>query len=271
MISEEKAKGESWRTRLFRWRKGFNEVLIVGLVYGCYRLASGSIVPKRILALENAHDIIHWEKRLGLFQELDFQSFFVRNKVLLHVADTLYTILYYPALILFFFWAYNRHQKQYYVARNVFLVSAGIAFVCFALYPVAPPRMLPIFGFVDAMKGYGTINYDSPILRSLANPYAAMPSLHFAWTLLVGIGTFCIVKAWWGKVLGVFIPLGMLVAIVATANHFILDAVAGAVLLGLSYGVVMLFSTVRQRASLSDLRAMLPRKARAVSKSSEVP
>jgi hypothetical protein len=63
----------------------------------------------------------------------------------------------------------------------------------------------------------------------------------------------------------------MLVAILATANHFILDAVAGAVLLGVSYAVVILFSTVRQRVSLSYLRAMLPRKARAVSKSGEVP
>ena len=268
MISGEKAKGKSWRARLFRWRKGFNEVIIIGLVYGCYRLASGSIAHKEAPALQNAQDVVHWEKSLGLFHEPGFQSFFVRNKVLLHVADTLYTLLYYPALILFFFWAYNSHQKEYYVARNVFLVSAGIAFVCFALYPVAPPRMLTNYGFIDAMKDY--INYNSPILRSLANPYAAMPSLHFAWTLLVGIGTFCIVKAWWGKLLGIFVPLAMLVAIVATANHFILDAVAGAVLLGVSYAVVMLFSTVRQRVSLSDLRAMLPRRARPVSKSGEV-
>ncbi|MBM4461954.1 MAG: phosphatase PAP2 family protein [Chloroflexi bacterium] len=270
MTSEEKAKGKSWLTGLFRWRKGFNEVLIVGLVYGAYRLASGSIDAKKIVALENAHDVIHWERRMGLFHEPDFQAFFLRNKILLNIADTLYTLLYYPALVLFFFWAYNRHRKEYYIARNVFLVSAGIAFLCFAFYPVAPPRMLPIFGFVDTMKGYGVVNYDSPILRNLANPYAAMPSLHFAWTLLVGIGIFCIVKAWWGKVLGVFVPLGMFVAIVATANHFILDAVAGAVLLGLSYGVVMLFSALRHRVSFAELRAMLPKRARAASKSGEV-
>jgi hypothetical protein len=267
LISEKKAKAQGWWARLFRWRKGFNEVLIVGLVYGCYRLASGSIAHKEVPALQNATNIVHWEKTLGLFHEPGFQAFFVRNKVLLHLADTLYTLLYYPALILFFFWAYNRHQKQYYLARNVFLVSAGIAFMCFALYPVAPPRMLTEYGFIDAMKDY--VSYNSPILRSLANPYAAMPSLHFAWTLLVGISIFCIVKSWWGKLLSVFIPLGMLMAILATANHFILDAIAGAVLLGVSYAVVTLFSTLRQRVSFAEVRALLPRKARPVSKRGE--
>jgi membrane-associated phospholipid phosphatase len=172
----------------------------------------------------------------------------MNNVFLTHLVNTIYTIFYYPALIIFSIWAYRYHRQQYIIVRNVFLVSAAIAFTCFALFPLAPPRMLSELGFIDTMATHGAVHYESSVLSSLANPYAAMPSLHFGWTMLIGMAIIYIARSWWLKAVGIILPLFMLISIVATANHFILDAVGGAVVIGLAYGTVKLLSTWRKGA-----------------------
>jgi membrane-associated phospholipid phosphatase len=74
-----------------------------------------------------------------------------------------------------------------------------------------------------------------------------MPSLHFGWVLLVGISTIYVAKAIWLKVVGVIVPISMLIAIIATGNHFILDAIAGAIVIGIAYGLVVLFNRLRSK------------------------
>jgi membrane-associated phospholipid phosphatase len=97
------------------------------------------------------------------------------------------------------------------------------------------------------MATYGVVHYDSSFLSSLTNPYAAMPSCHFGWSLLIGIATIRIARAWWLKITGALLPSLMLVSILATGNHFILDAVGGAIVIGLAYGIVRLLHTLRER------------------------
>lgn len=235
---------------LFKWRNGLRELAIVGSLYVSFRLASGAVAHRDGLAFQNAYDIVGLERFLGLFVEKDFQSFFLASTFLIDLVNVLYTIFYYPAVIIFGIWAYNRHREQYSIVRNVLFVSAGIAFLSFALYPVAPPRMLSELGFIDTMAQYSTVDYASSGARVLTNPYAAMPSLHFGWPLLVGIATICIATTWWLRLLGALVPLCMLVAIIATGNHFILDAIGGALVIGLAYGLVVLFDRLRQRGSL---------------------
>ena len=185
------------------------------------------------------------EHKMG--QRLSYNaSFFMDNVFLTRIVDTVYTVFYYPALILFGIWAFTYHRQQYVTVRNIFLVSAAIAFTCFAVFPVAPPRMLPELGFIDSMAEHGLVQYESGFLGQLTNPYAAMPSCHFAWTLLIGTAILLIARSWWLKIVGIMLPLGMLMSIVATANHFILDAVAGAVLIGLSACIVKLLGTRRK-------------------------
>ena len=246
----EKETKSHWQRRwLSLWDNGLREIVIVGALFGCYRISSGVLPDSDVLAFQNAHDIVNLEKSLGLFVEQDFQSFFVDSSFLTHLVNTIYTIFYYPALIIFAIWAYIYHRPQYFVVRNILLVSGAIAFICFALYPTAPPRMLPELGFIDTTgSSYNAVNYDSPLLKGITNPYAAMPSVHFAWTLLAGTATIYIARTWWLKALGALIPLCMLVSIVATANHFILDAIAGVVVLGLAYGIVTSFSRLRKGA-----------------------
>ena len=216
-------------------------------VYGAYWLTRGSLPDRVPTAVWNAYDIVDIERYLGFFWELDIQSWFLRSSFWIDLTNAVYTYFFYPVLIIFAIWTYYRHRKQYPVVRNVFLVSAGIGFLCFAFYPVAPPRMLLSFGFVDTMRQYSDIHYQASFFRTFSNPYAAMPSLHFAWTLMVGIGTVYMARAIWLKVLGALVPICTLIAIVATGNHFILDAIAGAIVLGLSYGLVILFTRWRRK------------------------
>ena len=229
-----------------RWRAGLKEVGILLAIYGVYFLTRGNLPDREVAAFLNGLQIVDWEKRLGIFVEPDFQSLFLKNAVFMKLLNWIYSY-YLPVVIIFGFWLYHRSRERYVLVRNVLIVSAAIGFIVFALYPVAPPRMIPGFGFTDTLSTHGGLRYDLPGYGDMVNPYAAMPSFHFAWTLLVGIGTVYMARAWWLKVLGGLFPLGSLVAIVATGNHFVLDAIAGGLLIGLSYAIVVLFTRLKGR------------------------
>jgi len=238
---------ESIIKKLGKRRDGFREIAIIGLIYGAYRMTSASLGGNDILAFQNAYNILDLETDLGFFVEFDFQSHFLGSSFLIHLVNSIYTFFYYPVLVLFAVWAFNRHREQYYIVRNIFAISAVLAFICFAVYPVAPPRLLPYPGFVDTMAQYGVFNYGSSGVSSMMNPYAAMPSLHFGWALLFGAAIIFIAKPLWAKCLGAIIPIGMFVAIVATGNHFILDAIGGAAIILLSYLTVRVYDALRER------------------------
>lgn len=230
-----------------RWNEALKEVAIIGAIFLTYRISSGILNHGFDQASQNTYDIVNLEKSLGIFLESDFQSFFINSAVLTNLINIIYTIFYYPALITFTIWAFIYHRQQYFLVRNVFLLSATIAFTCFALYPVAPPWMFPKLGFTDTMAEYGLVQYESGIMSSLTNLYAAMPSCHFAWTLLIGTAIVFMTRFWWLKMVGVILPLCMLISIIATANHFFLDALGGVVVVGLAYGILKLISAFMNR------------------------
>ena len=223
------------------WKGGIREITLFLVVYTAYSLTQDALPDRQLLAFHNTYNVIDFERRLKIFWELSIQSWFLRSDVLVQLANALYTLLFFPVLISFGVWAYKYHRQQYLIARNAIFISAVIAFPCFAFYPVAPPRLLSNLGFVDTLATYMNLKTSS-MPTHLVNQYAAMPSLHMAWTLLVGIATIRIAKTWWLKVVGILLPLLMFVTIVATANHFILDAIVGAAIAGLSYALALLFT-----------------------------
>ena len=227
------------------WLDILIEVGILAAVYAVYSISRGSIDASKATALQHARDLMQLEKTLGIFIEQDIQSLFLKTSLLTHLANVLYTICYYPSVILFAIWAYWRHRSQYKFMRTVFVVSAAIAFVIFTLYPLAPPRFFDggieraeNLGFVDTIAEHWHANQSTD--QKFYNPYAAMPSLHFGWALMVGIGIWWMTRSRWGRAIGVLLPISMLVGVVSTANHFILDAVAGAIVLGMSFGLTAL-------------------------------
>lgn len=234
------------------WLRGTTEIAIVVGLYIIYSFVQASVNQPVSLAVQNANNIVQLEKTLGIFIELNVQHWFLQNSILVKLVNDVYSYLFYPVIIVFAIWAYNRHKQQYMVARNIFLVSAFIGLFSFAFFPMAPPRLMSGLGFVDTLAKYDAIHYSPSIPHFLVNQYAAMPSFHFGWTLLVGASTFLIAKSWWLKVLGALLPALMLISIIATGNHFILDALGGAVTIALACGLVFAFSAVVHRRKVKQ-------------------
>jgi uncharacterized membrane protein YoaK (UPF0700 family) len=230
------------------WKGGIREITLFLVVYTAYSLTQDALPDRQLLAFHNTNNVIDFEKRLKIFWELSIQSWFLRSDFLVQLVNALYTLLFFPVLISFGIWAYKYHRQQYLIARNALFISAIIAFPCFVFYPEAPPRLLSDLGFVDTIATYMKLNISS-MPTHLVNQFAAMPSLHMCWTLLVGIAIIRIAKTWWLKMVGILLPLLMFVTIVATANHFILDAIFGAAVAGLSYALALLFAKFKQGVS----------------------
>ncbi|MER5790351.1 bifunctional glycosyltransferase 87/phosphatase PAP2 family protein [Streptomyces sp. NPDC001980] len=143
---------------------------------------------------------------------------------------------------------YVRRPVDYRWARTALGFATAFALVGFWLYPLAPPRLMPGLGIVDTVHGpqdfakpdYGT-------LTQLTNQYAAMPSLHFGWALWCGIVIAVVAPKWWLKALGLIHPLFTVSAIIGTGNHWVLDAVGGAAVVGAGFGVGYLLQGPRAR------------------------
>ena len=220
------------------WAGPVQEIVLVVVLYGVYTLMQGLMAPVPDIAIQHAHNVISFEHSLNIYYELSIQTWVLQYPFLLHLADSIYTYCFYPAICLFAIWAYTRHRQQYYIVRNIFLVSTAIGLICFAVFPTAPPRLTSGTGFVDTLAQHEVLHYSSSIPQVLVNQYAAIPSFHFGWTLLVGVATVVISRRRWLRLLGALLPLSILFSIVATGNHYFLDAVAGAVVIGLAFGLV---------------------------------
>jgi membrane-associated phospholipid phosphatase len=189
-------------------------------------------------AFENAFRIIHLERQMGVFHEPTIQSWLIENNMgFVHIANAFYTVGYFPILVLFAVLLYRRAPQHFQTFKLTFLLGLGFALVCFSLFPLAPPRMLPGVGFVDTQQVFSDGFYNQRFILSFYNPYAAMPSLHFGLALLVGV-VACRFKRRLTKILGVLYPSFMALVIVATGHHYILDIVGGAVIVGLAYSLV---------------------------------
>jgi membrane-associated phospholipid phosphatase len=135
-------------------------------------------------------------------------------------------------------WVYLRRYEHFIRFRNVIILANVLGLVGYALLPTAPPRMFPELGFVDTLASLGTPNHGSWLVEVTANPYAAMPSLHAADALLVGVVLACLVKPIWLKVLWLLWPAWVWFAVMATANHFWLDIAAGVLVAAIAAAVV---------------------------------
>jgi membrane-associated phospholipid phosphatase len=125
-------------------------------------------------------------------------------------------------------WVYLRRNEHFRKFRNWVLLAGVIGFVGYVVYPTAPPRMFPMDGFVDTLAQFASLNHGSGVIELGSNQYAAMPSLHAADALIVGVTLAYIARHWWTKVIWLLWPAWVCFAVMATANHFWLDCAAGA-------------------------------------------
>ncbi len=178
-------------------------------------------------AIANAGYLIDFERWLGIFVEEDVQALIDGKSPLINLANWVYIWGHWPVIALVALWLIVRRPAEYRLIRNAFLLSGAVGLVVFATFPVAPPRLLDL-GLTDTVTERSEA-YRVLQPKALVNQYAAMPSLHFGWNLLIGIAIVAQARGAL-KIAGVLLPAAMAFAVVATANHFIIDAVAGAAL-----------------------------------------
>ncbi|MEU4392755.1 phosphatase PAP2 family protein [Kribbella sp. NPDC023855] len=202
-----------------------------------YFVVRGLIDGRVAIAFGNADRVIGLERWAGIFVEPQLQAATTDHSWLVETLNAIYIYGHWPVVVITLAWLLLRHRDEYARFRNAILVSGAIGLVIFAAFPVAPPRFLPEFGFVD------TVTENSSAYRVLqppafVNQYAAVPSLHFGWNLLMGIAWASLAGSAAARLFGVVMPVLMLAAIVLTANHYLVDGIAGGTiaLIGLAAG-----------------------------------
>jgi hypothetical protein len=151
-------------------------------------------------------------------------------------------------------WVYVRHHDRFVWFRNTILLANLIGLVGYVFMPTAPPRMFGSFGFGDALDSMSGLNHGSALVSLASNPYAAMPSLHAADALIVGVVLFSVCKHWWAKAFWAFWPVWVWFCVMATANHFLMDVLAGIGVALLAMAIVSQAPKLyRRRAPIANL------------------
>jgi membrane-associated phospholipid phosphatase len=207
-----------------------------GFLYA-YRYTRGVADRDPFKAFQNGLRVADVEHRLTGLWELSIQSFVTSSGLLRQATALTYWHSQFTVLGLVLLWVYLRRNDKFVPLRNTLLLANVIGLIGFVLLPTAPPRMFPELGFVDTLANFG-INHDSAIVRADANPYAAMPSLHAADSLIIGVGLFLIVRSKWAKALWLMWPLWVWFSVVATGNHFWLDIVGGIIVAAIAAAIV---------------------------------
>ena len=185
-------------------------------------------------AFDNARDIIGFETWLGMPFEQDLQQFLLEHPTIIKLLNHYYVAFHFPAAIALLLWLYLRHERTYPLVRNLMAFVTFSALVIHLIFPLAPPRMMA--GFVDTMATFGPSIYPANALDGAANQIAAMPSLHFGWAMIEAIAVIMVLKSPW-RYLILIHPALMTLAIIATANHWWIDAAAAGVLIVGAIGV----------------------------------
>ena len=216
-------------------------------LYAVYEIVRGQ--GHATVAAARAHTdwIVHFEQRFHVFGERAVQ----------HAADTVpgapallgiaYIALHFLGTTAFLVWLYRRHRERFALVRNTMIAATGLALTLYVVFPVAPPRLAAL-GFVDTVSRHAGVNLSSDVLGSLYNPFAAVPSLHFGYALLVGVTIAALARRRVVRVLALAYPLVMLFVIVATGNHFFFDAAGGALTVGAGYLIAIWVGAARREA-----------------------
>ncbi len=222
------ARASSRPHRRYGWLVSREVALILGglIVYRLVRLVVKDEIDQ---AFTNSQTVVNWERTIGIFNEVTFQSTILGSDAVVWMLNRYYFFAHFGGTAILLIWLFSRHYSCYGRARRVLFGTTFTALAVHLVFPLAPPRWFPDMGFVDTLQTYGPRIYDSETISSTANQIAAMPSLHVAWAL-IGAWAIVISSASRWRWLSLGHPLMMTAAVVLTANHWWLDAVGAAVL-----------------------------------------
>jgi membrane-associated phospholipid phosphatase len=231
------------RRRFWLTQAGILAAAIV-VYFGVRTLTEGSPAT----AARNAGRIVDLEQSLGIHVESSMQEYVVGQEGLARLANWVYIWGHWPVIIAVLAWLVVRVPDRYTLYRDAMLISGLAGIVIFATFPVAPPRLLDL-GMTDTVTDQ---SHAYRVLQppSLVNQFAAMPSFHAGWDLLMGIALVREGRRIWVRVLGCLLPIAMALSVVVTANHYLLDVVVGMAIVAGALLVAHLMHTRRARRRL---------------------
>lgn len=220
-------QGKTW------WR----EILLIGVLYGAYELSRGFSDVDVPSALKNGREILHLERVWHLAPERVLNAALTHATVIAVIASYFYSLMHYLVTPTVLVWMYRRHREHYGSARTALAISTGLGLIGYLVLPTAPPRMLDHSGLRDTLadtQHWGWWGGEGSVPRglgALTNQFAAMPSLHVGWSIWCGVLIAIYARRRWVKALGVSYPVVTTVVVMATGNHYLLDALAGGVIM----------------------------------------
>lgn len=222
--------------RLRWWR----EVLLIAIFYLLYSVVRdihGTNTDAMRQATTNAHRVISLERHLGVFRESSVQHHFLGYRGFMQLWDAYYGSAHFVVVVIVLVVLYFSFPERYRVWRNTLAITTGLALVGFAVFPLLPPRLLGApYHFVDTLKTIGGLwDFDNKDVSDVSNLYAAMPSLHTAWSMWCALAVMPVVRPRWARPVVLLYPLATIFCIVITANHYFADAAGGFLVLAVAY------------------------------------
>lgn len=222
---------------------------MVAVFYGVYsaiRDVHGSAQNSAVSAFRNARRVIGAERWLGIFDEQRVQHGFLRWNPLIEVLNDVYNTTHFVIPLVLLVVLYRGVPREYRLWRNALAITTALALVGFTVFPVMPPRLLPSgYHFVDTLKTVGGLwSFDSGPVSKVSNQFAAMPSLHMAWSMWCGAVLAVTVRRPWARTAAVAYPTLTLFCIIVTANHYFLDAIAGGITLGVGFVIALALRSI---------------------------
>jgi hypothetical protein len=224
-----------------RWWK---ELLFTGLIYVFYESTRNLTKSGAGRAYDHALEIIRAQEWLRINVEYEVQRFFMDDRWVIILSNYFYGAGYVVTTLFALVWLYRRRPDHYPFWRNTLAIGTLLGLIGFRYYPLMPPRLLDvhlgqaIYGFVDTLKEFPTLwSFDNSAMEKVSNQYAAMPSLHCGWAIWVAMATFGLVRTQVMRVAVALLPLATIFVVVVTANHYLLDAVGGLIIMLAGYGI----------------------------------
>lgn len=201
-------------------------VLVLGL-YAVYEATRGLVVGGRGSAVRHAGDVVALERSLHIFVERNVQDATEQVPDLIGTLGIAYLMLHLAVTGCLLLWLHRARPQAYPFVRTTLLLASALALVGYSLYPTAPPRLAGV-DILDTISGHAHVDLNKGLVSALYNPYAAIPSMHAGYALIVGGALARNARHQLSRLAGAIYPAVVMVVIVATGNHFLLDAASGA-------------------------------------------
>lgn len=213
-----------------------------------YESVRGIVSGKASIAYANGYGVASLERKLGLFFEPSMQALAMSSELIIQVANWAYLNTHFIVTTSFLVWLYFARNSSFYFVRNMFMVAMSLALIGYLLVPTAPPRLLPQLEITDTIAQISQVNHDSAFVKSFVNPFAALPSMHVAFALMIAGPAVMLVRRWFLRLAWALYPVAVFLVVVVTGNHFWFDAAVGVFVAAVSAVTAQLLSHARPQA-----------------------